>query len=104
MTLATGYEDWIRYRTADPVTALSRLQMHVQTLMEMASGAKTQADGVLYDPIAINELLKPTNFIMLELNRLEAVVNRVGMARLQPTRRVDGGTFAPPDTGTSFSG
>ena len=102
--MATGYEDWIRYRTADPTTALSRLQMHIQILMEYASGAKTQADGVLYDPIAINELLAPTNFMMRELNRLEAVVNRVGMPRLQPTRRVDGGTLAPPNTGVSYGG
>jgi len=102
--MATGYEDWIRYRTTEPVTALSRLQMHVQSLMEMQSGAKTMADGVMYDPEVINQMLLPSGMIMRELNRLEAVVNRVGMVRFQPTRRVDGGTVAPPNSGVSFGG
>jgi len=69
--------------------------------MEMASGAKTIADGVLYDPIAINEMLKPTGFIMLELNRLEGAVTGVGTPRFQPTRRVDGGNYVAPDTGVN---
>lgn len=102
--MATGYEDWIRYRTSEPALALSRLQMHVQTLMEMQAGAKTQADGVLYDPETINNMLRTDGMLMKELNRLEAVVNRVGMVRFQPTRRVDGGTVAPPNTGVAYGG
>ncbi len=97
----TGYEDWVRYRVSDPETALSRLQMHVQYLMEIASGARTAADGVQYDPQNINTLLAPGSFLMRELNRLEGVVNKVGIPRMQPTRRVDGGTFYPPNTATS---
>jgi len=72
--------------------------------MEYASGAKTQADGVLYDPIGLNDTLAPTGFLMRELNRLEAVVNRVGMPTFTPTRRVDGGNIAAPNTGVSYGG
>jgi hypothetical protein len=99
--MATGYEDWVRYRVADPATALSRLYMHLQVLQEMASGARTQADGVAYDPQPILMLLDVKGFLMLEANRLEGVVNKVGIPRLQPTRRVDGGTFYPPNSATS---
>ena len=100
--MATGYEDWIRYRTTNPSLALDRLYMHLQILMEMASGARTQADGVAYDPQPIMLMLDPKGMLMREANRLEGVVNRVGMPRLQPTIRVDGGRLTPSDA--SFSG
>jgi hypothetical protein len=100
--VATGYEDWIRYRTSDPALALDRLSLHVVGLQEIVSGAKTMADGVLYDPQVIMQMLDPKGFIMRELNRLEGVVNRVGIARMQPTRRVDGGVIAAPDTGVGY--
>jgi hypothetical protein len=94
----TGYEDWIRFRVSDPATALSRLYMHVQGLQEMASGARTAADGVQYDPQPILMQLAQNSFLMREMNRLEGVVNKVGIPRMQPTRRVDGGTFVPPNS------
>lgn len=96
--MSTGYSDWIRYRVSDPATALSRLYMHIQILQEQAAGARTMADGVAYDPQPILMQLEPTGFLMREANRLEGVVNRVGVATLIPTRRVDGGNLAPPDT------
>lgn len=99
--MATGYEDWIFYRTTNAPLALDRLKAHIQSLLEAASGAKTIADGVLYDPMTINEMLKPTGFLMLELNRLEGVVTGVGTVRFQPTVRVDGGNYARPDTGVN---
>jgi len=99
--MATGYEDWVRYRVVDPATALSRLYMHIQILQEMASGARTAADGVQYDPQPILMQLDVKGFLFLEANRLEGVVNKVGIPRLQPTRRVDGGTFYPPNSATS---
>jgi hypothetical protein len=99
--MATGYEDWVRYRVTDPATALDRLYMHIQILQEMASGARTQADGVAYDPQPILMQLDTKGFLMLEANRLEGVVHKVGIPRLQPTRRVDGGTFYPPNSATS---
>lgn len=102
--MATGYEDWIRYRTIDSSLALSRLQLHMQTLMEQSAGPKTMADGVMYDPSTLLEQLTPGGFLVKELNRLEGVVNRVGMPLFQPTRRVDGGTFAAPNTGASYGG
>lgn len=100
--MATGYEDWVRYRVSDPALALSRLYMHVQILQEFASGARTQADGVAYDPQPIALQLSTNGFLMREMNRLEGVVNGVGVPRLQPTRRTDGGTLGAPDT--AFSG
>ena len=100
--MATGYEDWIRYRVSQPALALSRIYMHMQILQEMASGARTMADGVAYDPQPLMMLLEPNGFLMREANRLEQVVNKVGIPRFIVTRRVDGGVLAPPDT--SFSG
>lgn len=99
--MATGYEDWIRYRVTAPSTALERLYLHIQILQEMASGARTMADGVAYDPQPIMNMLTPTGFLMIEMNRLEGMVNNVGKAALIPTRRVDGGNLAPPDTSLS---
>ena len=91
-------EDWIRYRTINPSLALSRLYMHIQALQETASAARTMADGVAYDPQPIQMQLASNSFLMREMNRLEGIVNHVGLARLQPTRRVDGGNLVPPDT------
>ncbi len=99
--MSTGYESWIRYRVSAPATALSLLYMHLEVLQEMASGARTMADGVAYDPQPIIAMLVPNGFLMKEANRLEGVVNRVGVPRMQPTRRVDGGTLAAPDTSIS---
>jgi hypothetical protein len=95
--ISSGFEDWIRYRVSDPATALARLYMHLEALQEMASGARTMADGVAYDPQPILMQLDPKGFLLREANRLEGVVNRVGMPRFQPTRRVDGGTLYPVD-------
>lgn len=99
--MATGYEDWIRYRVSNPTLALSRLYMHVQILQEMASGARTMADGVAYDPQPIMNMLTTGGFLMREMNRLEGMVNGVGIPSLTATRRVDGGVLAPPDTSIS---
>lgn len=96
--MATGYEDWIRYRVVQPSLALERLYMHIQVLQEQASGARTMADGVAYDPQPILAQLEPTGLLMREANRLEGMVNNVGKAALIATRRVDGGVLAPPDT------
>jgi len=93
----TGYEHYIRYRTTNPALALELLYMHIQGLSEMASGARTMADGVAYDPQTLVQMLDPKGFVMREMNRLEGVVNKVGIPRMQPTRRVDGGLLAPPD-------
>jgi len=95
----TGYEDWVRYRVTDPALALDRLQLHVQGLSEILSGGRVQADGVVDDPALLMAMLAPGSFLTRELNRLSGVVHRVGLPMLQPTRRVDGGTVAPPDTG-----
>ncbi len=102
--MPTGYEDWIKYRTSDPTLALTRLQAHIQALMELASGGKTMADGVLFDPQSLESQLASNGFLMRELNRLEGVVNCIGIPRFQPTRRIDGGTFSAPDTGVAYSG
>lgn len=96
--MATGYEDWIRYRVVNPSLALDRIYMHIQALMEQASGARTMADGVAYDPQPILSMLEPTGFLMREANRLEGMVHNVGKAALIPTRRVDGGVFAPSNS------
>lgn len=99
--MATGFEDWIIYRTTNAPLALDRLKAHMQALMEQASGPKTISDGVLFDPMSLMELLKADGFLITEMNRLEAVVNGVGVPRFQPTRRVDGGVYAAPDTGVA---
>lgn len=99
--MATGFEDWIRYRITNPPLALSRLYAHVQVLQEMASGARTMADGVAYDPQPILSQLDAKGFLTREMNRLEGMTHGVGVATLIPTRRVDGGVLAPPDTSVS---
>jgi len=93
--MATGYEDWIRYRATNPGQALARLEMHLQALQEIGAGARMQADGVIYDPGTILQLLAPGSFLMVELNRLTKVVHRVGIPRMVPVRRVDGGPIYP---------
>jgi len=96
--MSTGFEDFIRYRVINPPLALERLYMHIQILQEQASGARTQADGVAYDPQPLLMQLGADSFLMREANRLEGVVHGVGIPRMVPTRRVDGGTVSAPDT------
>lgn len=97
--MATGFEDWIKYRVSNPPLALQRGYLHVQGLSELLTGGRVSADGVSDDPGLIERQLDPGSFLMTELNRLEGVVNHVGLATLIPTRRVDGGTLTAPDTG-----
>lgn len=93
--MATGYEDWVRYRIVSPSLALDRLTMHIQGLQEIASGARVQSDGVIYDPQTVVNMLAASSWLMRELDRLSAVVYRTGVPRLVPTRRVDGGNIDP---------
>lgn len=86
--MPTGYEDYVRYQWTDPVTGLARAQEHERVLMEMASGARTQADGVLYDPATLQPLL---DMVRRDIMRLVGEVHGVGVPALQPTRRLDPG-------------
>jgi len=99
--MATGYEDWIRYRVTSPQLARERLEMHIQQLMMIASGARIQADGVSYDPQTVIQMLTPTGFLLRELDRLSACTTGIGIPRMVPTRRVDGGRMNPSSAGFS---
>ena len=97
--MASGYEDWIVYRVTDPGTALARLQLHVQYLMQLQTVGSVAADGVSESQAGIEAALRPDSFHMRELNRLAGVVTGMGVPTMQPTRRVDGGTLTAPNTG-----
>lgn len=86
--MATGYEDYVRYIWTNAPLALERAQEHEIALMAMASGARTSADGVLYDPGTIEPML---DRVRKDINRLAGMVHGVGKPRFQPTRRVDPG-------------
>lgn len=86
--MATGYEDYVRYQFTNPALALERAQEHEIALTEMASGARTSADGVLYDPAVIAPML---DRVRKDINRFAGMVMGVGKPRFQPTRRQDPG-------------
>lgn len=92
--MATGYEDYVRYIFTNPNTALARAIEHEIGLNEMASGARTSADGVSYDPATLAPML---DRVRKDINRLAGMVHGVGKPRMQPTRRMDPG----PNVGTT---
>jgi hypothetical protein len=86
--MPTGYEDYVRYQWTNPRLALARAMEHEIGLSEMASGARTQADGVLYDPATLAPLM---DRVRVDIQRLVGVVHGIGKPRMQPTRRIDPG-------------
>jgi hypothetical protein len=100
----TGYEDWITYRTSNPTLALQRLSLHIQGLQTLVSSGRVASDSTSFDPGPILQMLNPGGFLFNELNRLEGVVNRIGIPRFQPTVRIDGGNYGRPDTGVGYGG
>lgn len=99
--MPSGYEDWLSFRVRDPATALARLYKHMEYLQVLATVGSVAADGVSESQAQAVALIAPGSFYVREANRLEGVVNGMGVPTLQPTRRVDGGTLCAPDTGFS---
>lgn len=99
--MASGYEDWVVYRITDPGTALTRIQLHMQYLMQLQTVGSVAADGVSESQAGIEAALRSDSFLMREMNRLSGVVYGMGVPTMQPTRRVDGGTLTAPNTGLS---
>lgn len=84
--MATGYEDYVTLRITSPPAALSKATLHLQALLTMRSSPRTGADGVSYDPVALDAEIDRTE---RDITRLSGMVYGIGKPRAVPTRRID---------------
>jgi len=96
--MATGFESYISLMYTNPQAAFPLASQHLQALVEKramynAGDGPTNADYASLD----NEIAR----VQKDLERLAGVVYRVGIPRIQPTRRVDNAPWPVPGQGQS---
>lgn len=94
--MATGYEGYITLMYSNPSAALPMALNHLQALAQLRSGPRTSVDNVLWDPSALDSEIAR---VEKDIRYLNGVVNRIGMPRIQPTRRIDNMPWQVPGSG-----